>query len=137
MPSVRLTVVLGLLMFAVACGSNYSSSTPSPSSPTPSPSPSSTPTATNGPTSAVTIPMGASVLGTQAFAPDDLDVGAGTTVTWRNTDSIAHTSTSDTGVWNSGSMAPGASFTATFTTAGSFTYHCSFHPGMVGTVTVQ
>jgi plastocyanin len=34
-------------------------------------------------------------------------------------------------------MAPGASFTQTFSTAGSFPYHCSFHPGMIGTVAVQ
>ena len=34
-------------------------------------------------------------------------------------------------------IAPGASFSKTFTSAGSFPYHCTIHPGMVGTVTVQ
>jgi plastocyanin len=41
------------------------------------------------------------------------------------------------GAWNSGSIAPGGKFSMTFTVAGSFPYHCSIHPGMVGTVTVQ
>jgi plastocyanin len=54
-----------------------------------------------------------------------------------NNDSIAHTSTANGGAWNSGTMAPGASFSTTFSSAGTFQYHCTIHPGMVGTVTVQ
>jgi plastocyanin len=34
-------------------------------------------------------------------------------------------------------MNPGATFTRTFPSAGTFQYHCTIHPGMVGTVTVQ
>jgi plastocyanin len=34
-------------------------------------------------------------------------------------------------------MAPGATFSRTFSTAGTFTYHCTIHPGMVGTVSVH
>jgi plastocyanin len=75
--------------------------------------------------------------GANSYSPNPIAVTVGGTVTWTNTDAIAHTSTSDTGVWNSGTIAAGASFTATFTTAGTFTYHCNFHPGMVGTVMVQ
>lgn len=63
-------------------------------------------------------------------------VTAGTTVTWVNNDNVTHTSTSDTGVWNS-TLAPGASFSMAFPSAGTFTYHCAIHPNMVGTVTVQ
>jgi plastocyanin len=58
-------------------------------------------------------------------------------VTWTNNDSTTHTSTSNNGAWNSGGIAPGRSFSQTFQTAGTFVYHCSIHPGMVGTVTVQ
>jgi plastocyanin len=58
-------------------------------------------------------------------------------VTWTNNDTVAHTSTADNGQWNSGSIAPQGSFSRMFPTAGSFTYHCAIHPGMVGTVTVQ
>ncbi|HKW13623.1 MAG TPA: plastocyanin/azurin family copper-binding protein [Candidatus Krumholzibacteria bacterium] len=38
---------------------------------------------------------------------------------------------------NSGNIAPGASFSHTFATAGSFAYHCNFHSVMKGTVTVS
>jgi plastocyanin len=58
-------------------------------------------------------------------------------VTWTNNDNTTHTSVSDGNVWNSGAIAPQASFSRTFPTAGSFPYHCSIHPNMVGTVTVQ
>jgi plastocyanin len=61
----------------------------------------------------------------------------GTTVTWTNTDSIAHTSTSDGAGWDSGSVAPRGQFSTTFATAGAFPYHCAIHPGMVGTVVVR
>jgi plastocyanin len=76
-------------------------------------------------------------LGNRAFNPDDLTVSVGTSVTWTNTDAVAHTSTSDTRVWDSGAVAPGAQFSTTFQNAGTFRYHCTIHPGMVGTVTVQ
>ena len=129
MLSSRLAVVSVVLMFAIACG-GYSS--PTPSSPTPSPTP--TP---GGPSSSVAIPVGASALGNGAYAPDDLNVAVGTTVTWMNTDSISHTSTSDVNGWNSGIVAPGGQFSFAFQAAGTFPYHCTIHPGMVGTVVVR
>jgi plastocyanin len=116
-------------MFAVACGSGYS--TPSTS---PSPAPAPTPA---GPSSSVAIPAGAATLANRAYTPDELDVAVGTTVTWMNTDSIPHTSTSDAMGWNSGTVAPGGQFSFAFQTAGTFSYHCTIHPGMVGTVVVR
>jgi plastocyanin len=61
----------------------------------------------------------------------------GTRVTWRNTDSISHTSTSNATGWNSGIIAPGREFSFSFQTAGRFPYHCAIHPDMVGTVVVR
>jgi plastocyanin len=81
--------------------------------------------------------VGAAALGTAAFAPDALTVDAGTTVTWTNTDSVAHTSTSDVSGWDSGIVAPGGQFSRSFQTAGTYQYHCAIHPGMVGTVVVR
>lgn len=134
MRSLRLVVSLIALVSAVACGGGYSS--PTQPSPTPSPAPSpGVPPA--GPSSSITIPMGASVLGRGAFNPADLNVAAGTTVTWMNTDAVAHTSTSDAPAWNSGIVAPGGQFSFAFPTAGTFSYHCAIHPGMVGTVVVR
>jgi plastocyanin len=124
----RLTLAALLSMGAIACGSGYSSpSTPS-TAPTPTPS---------GPSSAVTIPTSAQVLGNRAFTPDDLEIAVGTTVTWTNTDAVAHTSTSNGGAWDSGTIAPGRQFSFTYMSAGTFPYHCAIHPGMVGTVVVR
>ncbi|MGA9118188.1 MAG: plastocyanin/azurin family copper-binding protein [Bacteroidota bacterium] len=74
-----------------------------------------------------------------AFSPATITVTAGTTVTWKNTDGIAHTSTSDTGVWDTGNMAAGNVTTTTFNTPGTFPYHCIYHAsmGMRGTVVVK
>jgi hypothetical protein len=73
------------------------------------------------------------------FTPATITVSAGTTITWKNNDGIAHTSTSDSGVWDTGNMAAGASTTTTFSTAGSFPYHCTYHSnmGMKGIVIVK
>ena len=131
MLSLRLAVVSVSLVFAVACGGGYSSS-PTEPSPVPSPMP-----APGGPSSAVTIPAGAESLGNRAYRPTELNVAVGTTVTWMNMDSVSHTSTSDVTGWNSRSIAPGGQFTFAFQTAGTFPYHCTIHPGMVGTVVVR
>jgi len=72
------------------------------------------------------------------YVPGDLVVLVGDTVTWTNQEAgVPHTTTSDTGVWDSGTLNTGQSFSFTFTQAGTFTYHCTIHPNMTGTVTAQ
>ena len=75
-----------------------------------------------------------------AFAPSSVTVTVGTTVTWTNQETavskVPHTATSDSGVWNSGLLNPGTSFSFTFTKAGTFTYRCDVHPTMHGTIVV-
>ncbi len=71
-----------------------------------------------------------------AFVPATLTVKVGTTVTWTNQDTVAHTVASDAGDWISSNLAQGQSYTHTFDTAGTFTYHCSIHPNMKGTIVV-
>ena len=63
-----------------------------------------------------------------AFRPTTLSISKGTRVTWTNRGAVAHTSTSNTGKWDSGTLAPSATFSRTFRTAGTFKYHCSIHP---------
>ena len=81
--------------------------------------------------------------GTFTFSPATITIKAGTTVTWKNVTTVAHTVTSDDGgkTFDSGTSKPVAAqtgtFTFTFKTPGTFTYHCSFHPFMKGTVIVQ
>jgi plastocyanin len=76
-----------------------------------------------------------------AFVPSEIHVRAGTTVTWINceTDStLAHTSTSDAGVWSSDLLLPGQqTFSFTFTQVGTFPYHCIPHPFMTAAVVVE
>ena len=71
-----------------------------------------------------------------AFDPASVTVKVGTTVKWINQDSAAHTVTADDGSWNSGSLAKGQSFSQVFTQAGTYTYQCTVHPSMKGTVVV-
>jgi plastocyanin len=75
-----------------------------------------------------------------AFTPQQVKVRAGGKVTWINCGppgDESHTSTSDTNVWGSQLLPPGATFTREFQETGSFPYHCVPHPGMTGTVTVE
>jgi plastocyanin len=71
-----------------------------------------------------------------AFTPGTLTIKVGTTVKWTNQDSVAHTVTSDTGLFDSGDLAAGDTFSYTFTQAGTFAYHCTMHPSMTATIVV-
>ena len=72
-----------------------------------------------------------------AFNPQSTNVTAGDSVKWTNNGSFDHTSTSDSGVWNSGTIPSGSSFTRQFSTPGSFPYHCAIHTSMLATVIVS
>jgi plastocyanin len=82
-----------------------------------------------------------------------MTIKVGTRVTWTNAGPSAHTTTSDTGVWDSGTLgAPsgggaygggtaGGTYQFTFNTAGTYNFHCKLHPpasypGFTGTITV-
>jgi plastocyanin len=72
-----------------------------------------------------------------AFDPSNLTVKTGTTVTWTNMDGVNHTVTSDTGLFDSGELGKGGTFSFTFDKAGVYTYYCvPHHSKMQGTVTV-
>jgi len=72
-----------------------------------------------------------------AFAPASITVSVGTTVTWNNNDNMTHTVTEDEGSFDSGDISAGSSLSKTFSTAGTFTYHCTIHPEMTGSVVVK
>jgi plastocyanin len=79
-----------------------------------------------------------------AFSPQFITVTAGSTVRWTNNQvnpfPVTHTTTSDTGLWDSGFLSPGNFFTYTFDSPGVYGYHCTIHglsgSGMYGTVVV-
>ena len=122
----KLSLAAAGLVSLAACGG---SNTPTASS---SPSPS---TAPGNPAADVTITING-MSGTNSYSPNPAAVKVGQTVAWKNGDSIAHTATGAS--FDTGSIAPGATSKAiTFSAAGNVDYHCSFHPSMVGTLTVQ
>ncbi len=119
-------IILILAAIGAACGSSYSNNSNGPSvAPVPS-----------GPNT-VLVPNGAYLGNTTGFAPPTLTVAAGTTVTWGNNDVTAHTTTSDTGVWNSNNLNSGNTFSFKFDTPGTYKYHCTIHSFMNGTIVVQ
>ncbi len=127
----RSTGIIALfLLVIVGAGCKNDSSNPygAPTSPG-----ASTPPAQAG-VSATTVVMSGST-----FTPASITVTAGTTVTWKNNDGYTHTSTSSTGVWNTGDITAGSSGSHTFTAAGTYPYACKYHGsmGMTGTVIVQ
>ena len=75
----------------------------------------------------------------RGFSPDVMTVvlGVNNTVVWTNNDASPHTVTSNSQEFDSGNMAPGQTYSYTFTAPGTYTYHCTYHPWMVGTVFVK
>jgi len=72
-----------------------------------------------------------------SFSPVNLSIAVGTTVTWTNNDYTTHTVTSDGGLFDSGNLGAGKTYSKQFATAGTFPYHCTIHAGMTGTITVK
>jgi plastocyanin len=73
-----------------------------------------------------------------AYNPNSAKAKVGDTVQWTWTDDSAqHSVTSDDGKFDSGLQGKGSTFDQKFTSAGTYKYHCSVHPQMLGQVTVQ
>lgn len=99
----------------------------------------------------IIIPEGAAYRETisERFDPDELNVQSGSTVEWVNKDDIIHTVTSgkntgyglfehvQDGIFDSGSLEGGESFTFHFTDPGKYEYFCVPHPWMSGVVVVE
>jgi plastocyanin len=72
------------------------------------------------------------------FVKSNLLVPQGAKVRWTNNDSVNHQIVSDTsGVFSSAVLKPGDTFVTTFNDLGTFSYHCSIHPSMTGTIDVK
>jgi plastocyanin len=98
----------------------------------------------------VSIVPNASTRANLAFSPNPFgeSFASRATVIWLNLDKVAagggyggtakttHHLVSDTGLFDSGLLEVGHTFTFTFAASGSYSYHCSIHPTMVGTITI-
>jgi plastocyanin len=71
------------------------------------------------------------------FNPGTLTVPVNSTVTWVNKDDIPHVIASSDGVFKSKALDTDDEYSYTFTKAGTYSYYCSIHPSMVGTIIVQ
>ena len=76
------------------------------------------------------------VIKATSYAPMTVTVKRGDTVVWINKDPFPHTVTA-TGAFDSKSIAGGGSWKYRPLRAGEFAYTCSFHPNMMGTLSVQ
>ena len=95
----------------------------------------------------VIIPKGTSVPGceetNECYMPHKIIISRGSTVSWSNDDTAAHTVTSGTpeegpdGIFDSGLFMAGNTFSHTFENAGTFDYFCMVHPWMEGIVVVK
>jgi plastocyanin len=128
-----------LVVGVVAIGAYYVTGTGSNSCSTPAASSTQSPNAIHlseysGPSNSANPP---------GYKPDAITVvvGVNNTVTWTNDDSAAHTVTLTSGpagvCFDSGNMGPGASYTITFTTLGTYNYDCRYHSWMTGTMIVK
>jgi plastocyanin len=116
-----LAVALLAVALVVIAGCSSTKTTPT----TPKTTPKTTPSTTTGKVSIVDF----------SFTPASVTVTPGGTVTWTNNGATAHTVTFPD--FASPQLQPGQTFSHTFATAGTFSYHCSIHPTMTGTVIVS
>ena len=72
-----------------------------------------------------------------AFSPADITATAGQSITFTNNDSAPHTATLDDDSCGTPNIAQGESNGLTFSTAGTYPFHCNVHPNMKGTITVS
>jgi plastocyanin len=140
MARIRITLLALSLGLAGACGS-YTAPSNSQNPPPPA-----------AMTNDINVVIGASGLTTTAFSPNPKVVSLGgnssVSVRWVNQDitggnyaggtATVHNITSDNGAFAaSGALGGNATYSIALSTAGSYPYHCSIHPNMVGTITVN
>jgi plastocyanin len=130
-------LVLTLAWVMIGCGKS------SPSTASTSPGISSTGTSAipviptySQPTAVATKLVSIKILNT-TFDPKDVKIPLGAKVTWTNNDKETHSVVSDTGAFESPGLTQGTWFNYIFEEAGTFPYHCKFHPEMTGTVIVE
>lgn len=120
-----IAVALAGSLLLISCGGGGGAASSSPTAPT-------NPTGGGATDSIVTINIMGD-RGTLSFSPNPATVPTGQTVVWRNTDSIVHHVVID-GLVDTGDLNPGQSSAPQQLGGVSKGYHCSIHPGMVGSL---
>ncbi len=146
MTTLCMLVIACLAVTVSACGSSDSSSdstsadttvTDTATATTTSPGPAEDTTSTNAP-----APSGEAVksekisMADYSFDPTDVTIQTDGKVIWQNDGEVAHTATADDGSFDTGDVEPGKIKSETFKEAGTYSYVCTIHPQMTGTITV-
>ena len=77
------------------------------------------------------------IISNSSFQPADITTGKGSLIVWKNNDAVSHTVTADDGSFNSGEIKAGGSFDQRFDYIKTYSYSCSFHPEMKGTIVIK
>jgi plastocyanin len=126
------------LLLLAACASS-TEGTVAPAATAPTPAPAGSAPAAGGGGCTTSSEAGAVSVGIEnfAFAPAEVTAAVGETIAWTNADSAPHTATLDDDSCDTGNIAQGASAGLVFDAPGTYPYHCSVHPNMTGTITIQ
>lgn len=116
--------LLALTLVAAGCSGGYGTAT------TAVPSSGTAPGTSDGGAAQVTMQN-------FAFNPATITIKAGDTVTWTNQDGVDHNATAADGSWATDTFGNGGSGSVTFDKPGTYTYICTIHPNMKGTVVVE
>ena len=71
------------------------------------------------------------------FNNPTIEIPAGTTIEWKNEDQLPHSVTADDSTFDSGNIESGQTWRYTFIRPGSYSFHCTPHPFMKGTIVVK
>ncbi len=114
-------VVLATLLFQAACGSSSN-----PVSPVPG----------GGGGGSANVVIGINgIAGSNSFSPNPATAASGQTVAWKNNDPAnTHHIVADNGSFDAGVTPPGATSSLVMPGSGAVSYHCTFHPSMVGSI---
>jgi plastocyanin len=127
-------LVAFVLAVVVAGCSPGSASSASPSAPTPTTGGTGTGTGSGGgSTPSVTITI-VGINGASSFNPNPASAAQGSTLAWRNSDSVTHHIVFNDGSLDAGEIAPGATSAVLTLAANGANYHCTIHPTMVGSI---
>jgi plastocyanin len=72
--------------------------------------------------------------GNQSFSPNPAQDNESNTVMWRNSDNTLHRIVANDGSFDTGNISAGATSNSVRISADGTNYHCTIHPGMVGTI---
>ena len=126
--------LLVLAIGAAGCGGGSDGGSSDAMAPSQPPATASTPAAAPG---GAPVRMATVDIKSFKFQPVTIAVRKGGRVRWTNSDTASHTATADDRSFDTQTIDKGASRMVTFTTAGTFAYHCDFHPFMKATVVVR